>query len=389
MLSFELSMPTKIIFGKGSIAKLGEMLLKNGNRVLLVYGSGSIKKIGLYNQIIKTFNEYNIIYKELSGIKPNPILSTVKKGIELCREHNINLILGAGGGSVIDSIKAISAGVNYKGDVWDFFIGKGNLVNPLPVASILTLSATGSEANGGCVISNEDTKEKLPFVHPLLKPCFSILDPDYTSHLPANQTAAGIADIMSHCIEQYFSNVEETYIQDRLTEAILKTCIHYGPILINNPTDYHARANIMWASTLALIGILGAGKEGDWSTHYIEHKVSAVSDLTHGTGLAILTPHWMNEVLSETTLDKFINFAVNVFNVSPGEDKMFVAKQGIQKLTDFFKSLHIPSTLSETGFYADNNLLNKMANDIQKYGPIGKFKKLDNEAIVRILKSAC
>jgi len=221
-----------------------------------------------------------------------------------------------------------------------------------------------------------------------LKPVFSILDPEFTFNLPPYQTAAGIADIMSHCIEQYFSPTKDTFIQDRITESILKTCIHFGPIAMKEPENYDARANIMWASTLALNGIVGSGKEGDWATHLIEHKVSAISDLTHGVGLAIITPHWLNEVLDETNIEKYISFARNVFNLNDLSNKMKLAELAIEKLTEFFRLLKIPANLRETGFKANGAMFEKMANDIVKYGSIGRFKKLDTNAIIRILKAS-
>lgn len=381
-------MPTRILFGKGQLNRLAGELKPYGRRVLLAYGGNSLKKNGLYDKILDILQRNNFLVFELPGIKPNPSITSVREGVKICRENQIDIILGAGGGSVIDCIKAISAGVNYQGDPWDFFIGKGKLNKVLPVASILTLSATGSESNGGCVITNEETEEKLAFVHPALKPVFSILDPEFTFTVSAFQTAACTADIMSHCIEQYFSRVKDTFIQDRLAEAILKTCIHYGPIAMEQPQNYDARANLMWASSLALNGILGAGKEGDWATHNIEHKVSAVNDLTHGIGLAIITPHWMSEVLSEGTADKFVSFAVNVFNIEYQGNKLETARQGIAHLSSFFRKLKIPSSLREAGFNADEHKLEQMAEDIVKYSNVGKFKLLDKNAVLRILKSA-
>lgn len=388
MINFELSIPTKIIFGRGKIERLATELKNHGKRVLLAYGGNSLKKSGLYDKISNILTSNDIWFCELSGIKPNPSIKSVREGIRICREEKIDIILGAGGGSVIDCIKAIAAGVHYQGNPWDFFTGKARIGKVLPVAAILTLAATGSESNGGCVITNEETEEKLPFVHPSLKPVFSILDPENTFSVPPHQTAAGTADIMSHCIEQYFSKAEETFVQDRLTEAILKTCIHYGPIAMKEPENYHARANLMWASTLALNGILAAGKEGDWATHMIEHKVSAVNDLTHGTGLAIITPHWMTEVLSPENADKFVDFAVNVFHVFHDGDKLRTAREGIRRLSDFFRLLKIPASLSEAGFAADEKKLSRMAEDIVKYGPVGRFKQLDKNAVLRILKAA-
>ncbi|MBT4339725.1 MAG: iron-containing alcohol dehydrogenase [Bacteroidetes bacterium] len=387
MLNFDFNIPTKIYFGQGRIEVLGKEILKYGKKILLAYGGGSIKKNGIYDDVVSQLKSNKIEFVELCGIKPNPSIESVREGVKLCRENEVEFILAVGGGSVIDCAKAIAAGVNYAGDAWDFFVKGAKVNNVIAIGSILTLSATGSEMNANTVISNEATEEKLPFAHPTLKPRFSILDPTYTYSVSAVQTAAGTADIMSHCLEQYFSKVDGTFVQDRMTEAILKTCIQYGPIAMKEPDNYEARANLMWASSLALNGLLQYGKEGDWATHVMEHKISAISDLTHGIGLAILTPHWMAEVLDKSSLEKFHSFATNVFHISEGNDQMEMANAGIQALKEFFISLNIPSNLYDLGIRITEDRFHEMAVDIVKNGPIGKYKSLGLSEVLSILKS--
>lgn len=386
MKNFEYSIPTKILFGKDQIENLGKEIKCYGNRILLVYGKGSIKKRGIYDKVVRILNSCDIGFVELPGIKPNPSIESVREGIILCRNNNIDFILGVGGGSVIDCMKVIAGGVNYEGDPWDLFVDDIEVNNALPIGSILTLAATGSEMNGNAVITNEETKQKLAIGHDLLKPRFSILDPTYTYSVSPYQTASGIADIMSHVIEQYFSNVEDTAIQDRLAEALLKVCIEFGPIALNEPENYNARANLMWASSIALNGLLSYGKNGDWATHQIEHKISALFDLTHGVGLAIITPHWMENVLSDETADKFVSYAVNVWNIPNNQDKMLVAKNGIEATANFFsKTLSISKTLSDEGICIKEETVQELADDILRFGAIGNFKKLDKEDICNIL----
>ena len=387
MLNFDFNIPTKIYFGQGRIEVLGKEILKYGKKILLAYGGGSIKKNGIYDEVVSQLKASKIEFVELSGIKPNPSIESVREGVKLCKENDVEFILAVGGGSVIDCAKAIAAGANYAGDAWDFFVKGAKVDNVIAIGSILTLSATGSEMNANTVISNEATEEKLPFAHPTLKPQFSILDPTYTYSVSAVQTAAGTADIMSHCFEQYFSKVDGTFVQDRMTEAILKTCIQYGPIAMKEPDNYEARANLMWASSLALNGLLQYGKEGDWATHVMEHKISAISDLTHGIGLAILTPHWMAEVLDKSSLEKFHSFATNVFHISEGNDQMEMANAGIQALKEFFISLNIPSNLYDLGIRITEDRFHEMAVDIVKNGPIGKYKSLGLSEVLSILKS--
>ncbi|WP_125152358.1 iron-containing alcohol dehydrogenase [Clostridium rectalis] len=386
MLNFKYSIPTEIYFGKRQIKNLSSGIKKFGSTVLLAYGGGSIKKNGIYDEIIKIFSDNNIKFIELNGIEPNPKLTSVIKGVDLCRNNNVDIILAVGGGSVIDCCKAIAAGVYYDGSPWDFCIGKAIIKKALPIGTILTLSATGSEMNGNAVISNWSTKEKLSLSSPYVKPKFSILDPTYTMTLPAKQTAAGTVDIISHVFEQYFSNTEGTYITDRISEAIIKTCIHNAPIAMENGNNYDARANLMWASSLALNELLSYGKVTDWATHAMEHELSAIFDITHGIGLGILIPHWMEYVLDEKNAWKFAEYGKHVWGIADIENKLSMAKESIKKTSDFFVSLGIPKNLYQVSI--TKNKLEEMASKAVSRGPIGNFKKLYKEDVLAIFKKA-
>ena len=388
MKNFVYNIPTKIFFGKGQIKKIGPEILKYGKKVLLVYGKGSIKSNGIYDKAIEILKEYGIEYFELGGVDPNPRTETVYKGAEICKENKIDLILAIGGGSTIDCAKAIGLQSKYEGDFWkDFYIdGKKEFVKEVtPVASILTLAATGSEMNGSTVISNTAVNMKVGFNHPKLKPVFSVEDPEYTYSVSKYQTCAGAIDIMSHLFEQYFSIENDGFLQNRMIEGLLKAIIHYVPIAIENPKDYEARANIMWTSSLALNELVTYGKiSTDWATHQIEHQLSAVYDITHGIGLGILTPAWMKYVLSEENIHRFVDYGKNIWNLS-GSDKE-IAEKSIEKTKEFFTSLGCPSSLSEINI--DDSHFEEMAANAVFRGSVGSMKKLTKEDIVAIYKLA-
>ena len=385
MLNFNLQFPTRIHFGQGKIEELGKEILQYGTRVLMVYGGGSIKRNGLYDQVVQAFNNNGIYYKELSGVQSNPRISSVRDGVAICKEHNIQLVLAVGGGSSIDCAKIIAAGAKYEGDAWDFFTRKARINEALPLGTILTLAATGSEMNGNAVISNEATLQKKGTGSSYLIPQFSILDPVYTYTVPSEQTAAGTADIMSHVFEQYFSPTPGTFIQDRLAEAMLKTCIHYAPIAIAEPINYEARANLMWTGCLALNGLLSAGKRTDWATHDIEHELSALYDITHGLGLAILTPYWMLHVLDEQTAVRLAEYARQVWGISEN-DEMTAARAGIKKTAAFFRSLGLAGSLKEIG--VENKSLQEMAEKAASSRGLGAFKTLHYQDVLEILQAA-
>lgn len=388
MKNFVYNIPTKVFFGKGQIEKIGTEILKYGKKVLLVYGKGSVKSNGIYDKTVEILKNNNIEYFEVAGVDPNPRVETVYFGADICKKEGINLILAMGGGSTIDCAKAISLQSKYDGDFWaDFYIGgKKELVKDVtPVASILTLAATGSEMNGSTVISNMAVNMKVGFNHPKLKPVFSVEDPEYTYSVSRYQTCAGAIDIMSHLFEQYFSVEKDGFMQNRMIEGLLKTIIHYAPIALENPRDYEARANIMWTSSMALNELVTYGKNStDWATHQIEHQLSAVYDITHGIGLGIMTPAWMKYVLCEENIHRFVDYGKNIWNLT-GSDKE-IAEKSIEKTKEFFTSLGCPASLSEINI--DDSHFESMAANAVFRGPVGSMKKLTKEDIVEIYKLA-
>lgn len=386
MFNFDYSIPTQVFFGKDQISVLGKQIKRYGSKVLIVYGGGSIKKNGIYDKAVKILKENKIRFWELSGVDPNPRVSSVRCGIHICRENRLDFILAIGGGSVIDCSKAIAAGFYYGGDPWDIVVDSSKIKKALPIASILTLAATGSEMDKFAVITNEETKEKLGTGSKCLIPVFSILDPSYTFTVPKGQTAAGTADIMSHILENYFNNTKGAFIQNRMAEALLKTCIKYGPIAIGEPDNYDARANLMWTSSLAINGLIEYGKKKGWSVHGMEHELSAFYDITHGVGLAILTPNWMEYVLDENTVNNFAEYGVNVWDIDKGKDKFHIAHEAIDKTKEFFKLLGLPSKLSELNIGDEN--FEKMAEGATRHGKLGEFKPLSKEDVVNIYKAS-
>ena len=388
MKNFNYNIPTRVHFGKGQISALAKEIAKY-NTILVTYGGGSIKHNGIYNAAIDIIKLAGKHYVELFDIQPNPRISSVRKGIELCREHKVDFILAIGGGSVIDCSKAIAFGYYHAGDPWDFFVGKAKVTNALPLGTILTFAATGTEMNPYCVISNEETQEKYGSGSPLVYPQFSILDPEYTFSVSPIQSAAGIADIMSHVFEQYFCSVHDTQIQDRMCEAILRTVIEAAPKVMANPADYEARANIMWASSLALNGMLSCGKIGDWAVHGIEHEISAIYDLTHGIGLAILHPNWMKYVLDDDNTWKFAEYGINVWNIDRNKPQQDIAEESIRCTRAFFNSLGLPEKLSEVNIDSSNfNLMATKATSVYKDNLMGMFHKLSKEDVEAIYKLA-
>ncbi len=384
MNNFTYSIPTTVFFGKGQVENLPGAIKQYGKKVLMVYGGGSIKKMGLYDKIVSLFKENGIEWVELNGVEPNPRVTSVNKGVQLCRENGVEAVLAVGGGSTIDCSKVIAASVAYPGDAWDIVIGKAEITKVLPVFSVLTLSATGSEMDPTAVISNMETNDKEAVANPGMLPKASVLDPSYTFSVSKYQTAAGTADIMSHIFEVYFSRVKDAYMQDRMAEALLKTCIKYGIIAVNEPDNYEARANLMWSSSWAINGLLTMGKEVAWTVHGIEHELSAYYDITHGVGLAILTPAWMEYVLSDETVDKFAEYGVNVWDIDKSLDKYEIAHKAIDKTREYFKLMGIPSSLSELGIGEENFEI--MAEKSAR-GLDAAYVPLKNEDIMKIYKA--
>lgn len=382
MNNFVFQNPTELIFGKGQLSQLANKVEQLGRTILLVYGGGSIKKSGLYDKVLSILNEKNCKVLELAGVEPNPRLSTVNNGIELCKNEQVDWILAVGGGSVIDAAKAMAVGALYEGDVWDFYSRKAVAAKGLPLGTVLTLSATGSEMNRGSVVTNWETQEK--HGASTVFPTFSILDPEHTYSVPKDQTIYGICDTMSHVFEQYFTHTTEIPLQSRWAESILLTVIENAEKAIAHPNDYDARANLMYCSTMALNGFLPMGVTTDWATHSIEHAVSAIYDIPHGGGLSIIFPNWMKYVYKEN-VDRFKQYAVRVWNVDPaGKSDDEIALEGIEKTRAFFNRIGAPATLSDYNIGEEN--LSVMAEKATPYGPIGQFKKLDQNDVYAILK---
>ncbi|MCL4097799.1 Long-chain-alcohol dehydrogenase 2 [Bacillus altitudinis] len=381
--------PTKLMFGKGQLDGLKSELARYGKRVLLVYGGGSIKKNGLYDKVISALNEAEADVFELSGVEPNPRLTTVQKGIDICQNEKIDFLLAVGGGSVIDCTKAIAAGAEYDGNVWDIISKKTTAQKALPFGTVLTLAATGSEMNPDSVITNWETNEKYVWGSSVTHPAFSILDPEHTYSVPENQTVYGMVDMMSHVFEQYFHNVKNTPLQDRMCFAVLQTVIETAPKLLEDLQNYEHRETILYAGTIALNGTLQMGYFGDWASHTIEHAVSAVYDIPHAGGLAILFPNWMRHTLDHN-VERFKNLMLNMFDIeTEGKSDRNIALEGIDKLSAFWTSLGAPSRLADYDIGEDQ--LDKIADIAAKemeYGGFGNFMKLGRDDILAILKAS-
>lgn len=384
MKDFNFQVETKILFGD-KLSSLSKEIKNYGSRVLICYGGGSIIRSGLLDAVKNELSSNGIEYFELSGIEPNPRVESAQRGIDAAKENNVDFILAVGGGSTIDCSKLIAAGAVNDIDPWE--IVKGARINKaLPLGTILTLSATGSEMDAGSVISNLETKEKLGWGSKYVLPKFSILNPAYTFTVPRNQTAAGTADIMSHTMENYFTVNDGAYLSNRFAESVLKTCIKYAPIAMEEPDNYEARANLMWAGTWAINGLLESGKDRGWSVHAMEHELSAFYDITHGVGLAILTPRWLKYVLNDVTVEKIREFGINVFGIEATDDFYKDANNAIDALYKFFESIEIPMHLKEIGI--DETHLEEMAKLTieHKGGIIEGFVDIDEKDVLEIYK---
>jgi alcohol dehydrogenase YqhD (iron-dependent ADH family) len=388
MQDFIYQSPTKIIFGKGARERVGCETAAFGKKALLHYGGGHLKKTGIYQKIADSLTAAGVTFAELPGAAPNPRLPLVHEGIRLCREEGVDFILAAGGGSVIDSAKAIAMGVPYGGDVWDFFEEKAEPACALPVGVVLTIAAAGSEASKGCVITNEATAQKLPVNYDGLRPKFAVMNPELTYTLPPYQTACGVADIMAHVMERYFTREPHVDLSDRLCEGVLKTVIETAPAALKRPDDYDARAEIMWAGTVAHNDLLGMGRIEDWASHRIEHELSAINDVAHGAGLAVIFPAWMKYVYKQN-LPRFVQYAVRVWNAEQDyEDPEKTALAGIARTKAYFASLGLPVSLDEIGIGEAH--YGRIAQNCKRNpdGNVGFFLPLKPEDIVRILEIA-
>ncbi|MBM7543129.1 iron-containing alcohol dehydrogenase [Amphibacillus cookii] len=387
MNNFIFNNPTKLIFGKDMLNHLKEEIPTYGNRVLLVYGGGSIKRNGLYQEVLDLLNEINAEIFELSGVEPNPRVTTARKGIEICKNEQIDFILAVGGGSTIDCVKAIAAGAKSEHDIWDIVTKKYQAKDALPFGTVLTLAATGSEMNAGSVITNWETNEKHGWGSAVTYPRFSILDPTYTYTVPRDQTVYGIVDMMSHALEHYFHHETNTPFQDRMVEGLLKTVIETGPKLLADLENYQHRATILYCGTMALNGMVNMGYQGDWATHNLEHAVSAVHDIPHGGGLAILFPNWMTHVLDEN-VGRFKQFAIRVFDIDPvNQSDREIALAGIKALRDFWNTIDAPSRLAD--YNINEETIEEMADKTVIANPtFGRFKPLTREDSIAIYKAS-
>lgn len=382
MRSFMYHQPTRLFFGRGQIRHLGKEAAKYGSRVLLVYGGGSIKRNMIFESVVRELEKYGLDYKELGGISPNPLLQRVVEGVRLAREQKTDLILAVGGGSVIDTAKAIAAGVYATGDLWNMFLGREPITRALPVGTVLTLAATGSEANEHAVITHEGAKKKCAIHSEMIIPKFSVMDPEYTFTVSPRQTAAGVSDIMAHLFEQYFSPDTEAVITDYLTEAVLRLCVEMGPRAFRDGRDMEARANLMWASTVALNGLMGLGKKTDWSVHKLSHELSARYGLIHGETFSILYPAWLRYVADYDGSGRMARLERLLFHTSEGSPRGFA-----EKMESFYRSLHLPVRLSEREVGTEQ--FEEMASSIiDLYGTIGAFRSLDYHDIIHIYRLA-
>lgn len=361
MQNFNYCTPTRLIFGEGVIKDLPEVMSHYGKKILLTYGGGSIKKIGLYDKVLELLKGYEIY--ELANIMPNPKYDpSVLDGVKMCKEHDIDVILSVGGGSVLDCSKAIAGGAKYDGEPWDLITYKAETKAALPIVDIITLAATGSEYDAGGVISRTETNDKTCYSDPHLYPEVSFLDPTYTFTVSKKQTSAGIADAMNHIFEQYFCE-DSTILNDGFMEAGLKSLMINGRKCLDNPEDYNARAEMMLVCTYGCNDIYSLGNsQSGWPCHGMEHALSAYYDITHGEGLAIITPRWMKHILSEKTVDRFVKYGINVFGIDESLDKMAIANKAIDETYKFFESINIPMHLKDVGI--DESRIEEMAKHV-------------------------
>lgn len=374
---------TRIIFGKGTEAKVGRQTKKLGGKVLLHYGGGSIKATGLYDKVVSSLKEAGVDFIELGGVVPNPKLSLVREGIELCRREGVKSVLAVGGGSVIDSAKSIAVGVNYSGDVWELYEGSEVRHEVLPIGVVLTIPAAGSETSPNAVITNEEGLIKKGLACNRMRPQFAIMNPELSYSLPFYQTACGVSDMLAHIMERYFSNSTEVDLSDRLCEAAMRSIINTAPKLKDNPSDYGARADIMWAGTLAHAGILGMGREEDWGSHHIEHELTAIYGIAHGAGLSIVFPAWIKYVY-KNNISRFHQWAVRVFDVDLAYyDPESAILEAVRRLEDFFRRMELPVRLSEAGIGTEN--FDLMA---EKGTPTGVFITIEKDDFKNILNLA-
>lgn len=391
MIDFEFQSPTRFVFGREAEKKTGELVRQNGgSKVLLHFGGGSIKRTGVYDKVVASLEQAGVGYIPLGGVKPNPREDLVREGIDLVRREKIDFILAVGGGSTIDSSKAIAFGALYDGDFTDYSFGKdAKVMRPvpaaLPIGTVLTIAAAGSEGSCNCVISLGPKKLKRTITGDRLRPRFSVLNPEFTFTLPPYQTACGLTDIFAHVVERYFTPTTDVLVTDELCEAVMRTVVAESAAVMKNPSDYQARANIMWAGTIAHNNVCGVGRAQEWSSHGIEHELSALTDCAHGAGLAVVMPAWMEYVLP-TDVARFARFAERVWGVTAG-DAETKAREGIARYRAWLKSIGMPSTLGELG--AKESDIPTLVENLHLNGnKLGNFRPLADEDVAAILRLA-
>lgn len=391
MLNFEFFSPTRFVFGKGAEEKVGQLVKANGGtKVLLHFGGGSVKKNGVYDKVARSLEVAGLKYVALGGVKPNPRSGLVREGIALCLREKIDFVLAVGGGSVIDSAKAIAFGVLYDGDFADRYVGKEAKCQPLiekalPIGTVLTIAAAGSEGSGNSIITIEETGRKLCAKGECLRPRFSILNPEFTYALPIYHVACGAVDMFAHLVERYFTPTTDVNVSDELCEGLMRAVVAAGSKAVLNPTDYAARSDLMWAGTLAHNDVCGVGRAQDWSSHGIEHEISAMYDVAHGAGLAVVMPAWMDYV-KNADISRFARFAMRVWNVQPG-DEQSMAKEGIARYRAWIKSLGMPTNLRELG--VNEKDIPVLASNLRLGdNKLGAFMPLSENDVELILKIA-
>lgn len=391
MENFNYYTPTKVVFGRGTEEQVGELVREQEcKKVLVHYGSGSVKRSGLLDRIYSSLDAAGIEYLSLGGVVPNPRLSLVYEGIRICEEEGVDFILAVGGGSVIDSAKAIGYGVANEGDVWDFYEKKRQVKACLPIGVVLTISAAGSEMSDSSVITNEDGWLKRGYSSDLGRARFAVMDPELTMTLPKYQTASGCTDIMMHTMERYFNQVENMELTDGISEHLIRTVMKNARILMEHPDDYNARAEVMWAGSLSHNGLTGCGTDGgDWASHQLEHELGGMFDVAHGAGLAAVWGSWARYVV-DARPERFAQFAVNVMGVEKGTDEMETALRGIEAMEDFYRSVEMPVNIRELGVDPTDDQLREMAEKCSHFRKrtIGCVKKLDVDDMYRIYKNA-
>ena len=390
MQNFVYYAPTKVVFGRDAEKKAGALIREQGcKKAMVVYGGGSVKRSGLLDRVLASLDESGVSHIELGGVVPNPRLSKVREGIGLVRREKAAFLLSVGGGSVIDTAKAIGYGVPYEGDVWDFYTGKATAQASLPMGCVLTIAAAGSEMSNSSVITNEDGGLKRGCKNDLSRQRFAVLNPELTYSLPPYQTANGAVDIMMHTMERYFTTEKDLLLTDALAEGLMRTVMECAHTLRGDPENYAARANMMWASSLSHNGLMGCGTVEDWASHQIEHELSGMFDCSHGAGLAAIWASWARYVM-DADCARFARFAVNVMGVPRGADDRATAERGIAAAEDFYRSIEMPTNIRELGYELSGEQINELAEKCTYYGTrtIGSFKKLGREDIVKIYEMA-